>query len=141
MFSLKRLNKTVAAFFAILLLALTACGDTSIPEGMNEEDLFNAGKDVALLLVDGDYDRVLELLREDQRELVSADDIAAAVDSQINKAGEYKYISDHVITGQKIDGDPYAIVTLYCEFSKSDVLVRITFDTEMQLVGFSLDRK
>lgn len=123
------------------LVSLTGCKGEALPEGMEEDVLFTAGKDVMLLLVGGDYEAVHEMLREDQREIVGVDDIREVVSSQLNGAGIYKQIEDHMATGQVVNGERYGISVLYCEFSEEDVLIRISFDRDWNLVGFSLDQR
>lgn len=129
------------ALSVLLLLFLTACGGETLPEGVDEETLFHAGKDVMLLLVDEEYDAVHAMLREDQRVLFSAEDIAGVVSSALDGAGIYKQIEDHIAVGQVVEGERYAVAVLYCEFSDEDVLVRVSFDADMELVGFSLDQQ
>lgn len=121
-----------------MLLALTACSGEVLPDGMDEDALFNAGKDVMLLLVEGEYEAVHEMLREDQRAQFTVEDIETVVSSQLDGAGYYKQIEDHMATGQTIEGQRYGISVLYCEFSEEDVLIRISFDEQMRLVGFAL---
>ena len=123
-----------------MLLMLTACGGNELPEGMDDDALFAAGRDVMLLLVNGEYEAVHELLREDQRSLFTADDIREVVEKELDGAGVYKQIEKHMVTGQKIDGQLYGIAVLYCDFSEEDVLIRVSFDAQLQLVGFSLKK-
>ena len=122
-------------------LMLAACSGDSLPEGMDEDDLFHAGKDVMLLLVKGEYEAVHGMLRADQQALFTAEDIAEAVASQLSDAGEYKQIEDHMTTGQTVGGERYGIAVLYCDFSEEDVLFRLSFDAQLNLVGFSLDQQ
>ena len=126
---------------AILLFSLVGCRGEALPEGMDEDALFTAGKDVMLLLVDGEYETVHELLREDQREQVSVDDIREVVTSQLDGAGIYKQIEDHMATGYLANGERFGISVLYCEFSEEDVLIRVSFDSEWNLVGFSIKQR
>ena len=136
--------KKILLFLLALVMCLmtfAACSGEPLPDGMEEEALFSAGKDVLLLMVGGEYERVHELLRDDQRDLVDVEDIRKAVSSQLDGAGVYKQIEDHMATGQNINGERYGISVLYCEFSEEDVLVRLCFDGEYRLVGFSLDQR
>ena len=125
----------------MVLLLLAGCKGEALPEGMSEDELFIAGKDVMLLLVAGEYDTVHGLLREDQRKLVSVDAIEEAVSLQLDGAGVYKQIEDHMATGQNVKGERYAVSVLYCQFSEEYVLARIFFDKDWELVGFSLDQQ
>ena len=124
----------------MVALMISACQGKPLPEGMDESKLLEAGKDVMLLLVGGEYEKVHELLREDQRKQVTVDDIRQVVSSQLDGAGVYKQIDDRMTTGQIIDGVSYGVAVLYCDFSEEDVLVRISFDEAWNLVGFSLDQ-
>ncbi len=138
---MKILTRLSAILLAAVLMVLTACSDTSLSEGMNEDKLFTAAKDVVFLVARGDYDTLHLLLREDQRALYSPEDIANVVRSQLDDAGEFKQITDHSVYGQTISGERYAVVLLYCEFSSEKVFVKVTFDQQSNLVGFSLDRQ
>ena len=100
-----------------------------------------AGKDVVLLLVGSEYETVHEMLREDLRDQISVEDIRTTVSRQLDGAGVYKQIEDHMATGQVIDGVNYGISVLYCEFSEEDVLIRVSFDKDWNLVGFALDQR
>ena len=119
-------------------MTLTACGGNELPDGMDDDALLSAGREVMLLLVKGEYEAVHEMLREDQRALFTSEDIREAVERELDGAGIYKQIEDHMMTGQTINGERYGIAVLYCEFSEEDVLVRVSFDAQLQLVGFSL---
>ena len=120
---------------------VTACSDNQLPDGMNEDELFHAGKDVMLLLVNGEYEAVHAMLREDQRAVITVDAIRDAVLDQLEDAGEYKQINDHMATGQVIAGERYGVSVLYCDFAEEDVLFRISFDAQMRLVGFALKQQ
>ena len=135
---MKILKKTTIFMLSLLLLALTACGGSELPSGMDADELMAAGQKVALLLVEGEYEAVYELLREDQRALTTVEQIEQAVRSQLDGAGVYKQIEKRMTSGTTIEGERYGAVMLYCEFSEEDVLVRLFFDPQLQLVGFSL---
>lgn len=130
----------LAVSLILLLCSLSGCKGTPLPEGMNEDALFTAGKDVVLLLVGSEFETVHEMLREDLREQISVDDIRTAVSVQLADAGVYKQIEDHMATGGVDNGVRYGISVLYCEFSEEDVLIRVSFDEDWNLVGFSLDQ-
>ena len=137
---MKKILTTVISMILLLLLA-TGCSGSPLPEGMDEKSLFMAGKDVALLLVDGEFETVHGMIREDQRQQISVDDIRTAVTTQLAGAGEYRQIEDHMATGQVVAGVRYGVSVLYCEFSEEDVLIRVSFDEDGNLVGFSLNQR
>ena len=124
----------------MLALTLTGCRSKPLPEGMDADALVTSGREVLLLLVEGEYEAVHEMLREDQRALFTAEDIRDVVTKQLDGAGEYKQIEDHMTTGSTINNERYGIAVFYCDFSEEDVLIRVSFDPQMQLVGFALEQ-
>ena len=107
---------------------------------MEREKLLSEGQWVLLRMLDGDYEAIHQKMREDQRTQVTVDDIRAKVLEQFEDAGVYKQIEDRMTTGQTIQGEQYGVAVLYCEFSEEDVLVRLFFDAQMELVGFTLQQ-
>ena len=59
----RRAASLAALVMALLLLA--GCQGSPLPGGMEEEALLEAGRDVVLLLVGGDYEAVHAALRPD----------------------------------------------------------------------------
>ncbi len=136
---MKRIRSILCALLAALVV--TGCSGESLPDGMTEEALIDAGRQVLLLAVDGNYEAVQEQLREDVRETVTAEDIRSVVLTNVDGAGVYKQIESYMTTGQDADGERLGIAVLYCEYSEDDVLFRIAFDEDMCLVGLSVKKQ
>ncbi len=138
---LKRFKKIVVSLLLVLVLTFTACNRTTpLPDGMNADALIASGREVLLLLVEGEYEAVHERLRADQRAQFTVEDIRTVVTAELDGAGAYKQIEDHMTTGSTINNEQYGVAVFYCEFSDEDVLVRISFDQQLQLVGFALEQ-
>ena len=58
---------------ATVLAMITGCKGKPLPEGMDEDALFVAGKDVVLLLVGSEFETVHEMLREDVKKKFGED--------------------------------------------------------------------
>lgn len=136
---MRRIKSVLCALLAALVV--TGCGGTSLPQGMTEEALIDAGREILLLAVDGDYEAVRERLREDVRETVTAEEIRSVVLTNVDGAGVYKQIESYMTTGQEANGERLGIAVLYCEYAKDDVLFRIAFDEDMCLVGLSVAKQ
>ena len=132
----KVLRSAVGALLCLALLA--GCQGKALPEGMDRDALLEAGKDVMLLVVQGEYETVLELFRPDIRETISVEDIQSLALRQLDGAGVYKQIQESMTTGQSGEGEEYGIAVLYCEFSEKDVLFRLAFDVDMTLMGIDI---
>ena len=129
-----------AAGLLLSLALLAGCQGKALPEGMREDDLLEAGKDVMLLVVQGEYDTVLSEFRADVRETLTADNIQALALNQLDGAGVYKQIEKSMTTGQSSDGEDYGVAVLYCQFSEKDVVFRLAFDPDMALIGMDIQQ-
>ena len=124
----------------LFLVLLTGCQGKALPEGMSEDALLEAGKDVMLLVVQGDYQSVLETFRSDVQETLTVEDIQTLALRQLDGAGVYKQIEKSMTTGQSSDGEHYGVAVLYCEFSEKDILFRLAFDADMALIGMDIQQ-
>ena len=136
------MKKIVCSAVGLLLslVLLTGCQGKALPEGMSEDALLEAGKDVMLLVVQGDYQSVLETFRSDVQETLTVEDIQTLALRQLDGAGVYKQIEKSMTTGQSSDGEHYGVAVLYCEFSEKDILFRLAFDTDMALIGMDIQQ-
>ena len=134
------MKKIVCSAVGLLLslVLLTGCQGKALPEGMSEDALLEAGKDVMLLVVQGDYQSVLETFRSDVQETLTVEDIQTLALRQLDGAGVYKQIEKSMTTGQSSDGEHYGVAVLYCEFSEKDILFRLAFDADMALIGMDI---
>lgn len=129
------------AALVIALLLLAGCQGNPLPDGMDEAALLEAGRDVVLLLVSGDYESVRAALRPDVAETVAVEDIQRLVLQQTDGAGVYKQIDSSMVTGQSSDGEDYGVGVYYCQYAKKKVLFRIAFDADMQLIGMEVKKQ
>ena len=136
------MKKIVCSAVGLLLslVLLTGCQGKALPEGMSEDALLEAGKDVMLLVVQGDYHSVLETFRSDVQETLTVEDIQTLALRQLDGAGVYKQIEKSMTTGQSSDGEHYGVAVLYCEFSEKDILFRLAFDADMALIGMDIQQ-
>ena len=57
---------------------------------------------------------------------------------QTDGAGVYKEIDSAMATGQSSDGEAYGVAVIYCKYSKKNVLFRLAFDTDYELIGLEV---
>ena len=138
------MRKQMALFAALALSViqlLSACEGNPLPSGMDESTLLEAGKDVMLLMVGGDYDAVYGMLRDDVAASTTPEAIGELVLRQTENAGTYKQIDSSMATGQSSNGEEFGVAVLYCDFSKKGVLFRLAFDTNMDLIGMDIKQQ
>ena len=136
------MKKTVHALLCLLLLlTLAACKGNPLPGGMDETALLDRGQEILLLLTGGEYEAVYDALRDDVAADTSAGEIQALALRQLHGAGVYKQIESRMTTGQSSGGEEYGIAVMYCQFSEDDVLVRLAFDTNLDLIGLEIKKQ
>mgnify|MGYP002474292111 FL=1 len=129
------MRKKLAALAVGLALLLTACRGAPLPEGMEEDRLLSAGREVLAALVSGDYETVCGMLRPDVAAEVSEEELRSLMLRQLDGAGVYKQIESSMVTGQSSDGEDYGVGVYYCQYARKKILFRVAFDTGMQLIG------
>ena len=134
-------NRKILLIITAFLLLLTSCKGNPLPNGMEEETLLQAGQEVVLLVVDGNYEEVYAAFRPDVAETMTAGDIEALVQRQLEGAGEYREITDRMATGQSSQGESYGVAVFYCSYTGDKVLFRVAFDPQMSLIGLEVKRQ
>ena len=136
----KRLWLLLVVLSALFLLAGCKVSGNPLPEGMEEETVLERGREVVALLNSGDYQEVYDLLREDARETSSPEAIQAYMEERLDKAGAYKSEDEAMATGQKIKdtGEAYGTAVLYCKHEKKNVIYRVAYSVDMELMGIEV---
>ena len=138
---MKRRICLLLALTLLLSLALSGCG-SKLPDGMDEDEVVDAGLKVMAKLVDGSYDAVYDMLREDARGQTSAAAIEKMMDDATGGLDAYKKVTDSMATGvTKKDMEPHGIAVLRAKYGSKVVIFRIAFDTDMELIGLDVRRK
>ena len=127
-----------AAVLALLLLLLCGCQGKPLPAGMDEETLLRHGREAVILLTNEDYAAVRDLMREDVASSVTPEEIQSLVIQQTGNAGTYREIDSTMATGQSSDGESYGVAVFYCKYEKKNVLFRLAFDSNYELIGIEV---
>lgn len=131
-----------AALVLLLVLALAGCSGKPLPEGMDEETLLDAGREIVTLLNEGDYQGVYDRMRADGQEASTVDDVREAMENLLDEVGPYVKENDTLATGQTLDsGEEYGTAVFYCKHEKKNVVYRVAFSTEMELMGFTVGKQ
>ena len=145
---MKRKIAGLLALTAVLSLLLTGCGRRGVegnplPEGMDEETVLDAGRQVVELLNDGDYQEIYDQMSSDGQKATSVVSIQDYMDGLFEKVGAYEEENQAMATGQKIKdtGEEYATAVFLCKHTKKDVMYRIAFSADMELMGLEVTKK
>ena len=130
------------ALVLVLVTLLAGCSGTPLPEGMEEETVLDAGREIVALLNAGDYQAVYDRMRADGQEASTVDDIREAVENLLDEVGPYVKENDTMATGQTLDsGEEYGTAVFYCRHEKKKAVYRVAFSTQMELMGFTIGQQ
>lgn len=130
----------LAALAALLLLGGCKVSGNPLPEGMDEDAVLEQGREIVALLNSGDYQTVYDSLRADARETSSPEAIQTYMEQRLGKAGAYRSEDEAMATGQtlKDTGESYATAVLYCKHEKKNLMYRVAYSTDMELMGIQI---
>ena len=131
----------LAVLSMLILLAGCKVSGRPLPEGMEEDTVLEQGREVVALLNQEDWQGVYDLLRADAQEGASLTDFEVAMMKNLEKAGVYVKESEAMTTGQKLKatGEEYGTAVFYCKHEKKNVLYRIAYSVEMELMGVEVE--
>lgn len=133
--------KKLIPMLALSLLCLTGCTEGyELPEGMDQDTVVAAGSEIVTQLNDGDFEDVWAQFRSDVQETTTAEQIQQLFDQVVTPEGEFEKITDTLATSDTDDNSDefYAIAVIIAAHAEDDILYRMSFDTDMTLIGLSL---
>jgi len=136
----KRLCLLALPLALLLLLAGCKVSGNPLPEGMEEETVLEQGREVVAMLNGGEWQEVYSLLRADAQETSGPESIQSYMEERLDKAGAYKSEDEAMATGQKIKdtGEAYGTAVLYCKHEKKNVIYRVAYSVDMELMGIEV---
>lgn len=136
----KRLCLLALPLALLLLLAGCKVSGNPLPEGMEEETVLEQGREVVAMLNGGEWQEVYSLLRADAQETSSPESIQSYMEERLDKAGAYKLETEAMATGQKIKdtGEEYGTAVFYCKHEKKNLMYRVAYSTDMELMGIQV---
>ena len=136
----KKFALLLAAVSALLLLSGCRVSGNPLPEGMEEETVLEQGREVVAMLNGGEWQEVYSLLRADAQETSGPESIQSYMEERLDKAGAYKLETEAMATGQKIKdtGEEYGTAVFYCKHEKKNLMYRVAYSTDMELMGIQV---
>ena len=136
----KRLILLAAVLTVLCLLSGCKVSGNPLPEGMEEETGLEQGREVVAQLNGGEWQAVYDALREDAKETSSPEAIQAYMEEFLDKAKAYEKETDAMATGQKLKdtGEEYATAVFYCKHEKKNLMYRVAYSTDMELMGIQV---
>lgn len=127
----------VRSLLLSLLIFLGACSSNTIPDGFDEEQLTNQAKQIIEHLQNAQYEEVLNLMREDVREMLPNETLQEVTETKFSAVGTFEKYTQVAITDTKDpkSSDVYAVVIIVVEYTEGKGTYTLTFDKDLSCVG------
>ena len=139
------MNKMIkTALSVVMVLALSmgmiACAGGKLPEGFDKDEVGSAAEEIVGLATTGDYDSIINALRDDLKSSITADQLKEGWASLFEKAGAFDSITKTVFssTKDKTTGEEYAVVQVLAKHANANLIYTLSFDKDLALVGLYL---
>lgn len=139
---MKKIAALLCAF--ALVFSLCACSSTStisVPDGLDKNTLILSGQAVVTKLSKGEYDAVQAMFREDVASALSETAVEDMALAYLSDAGKFKKFSSTEAFGKTdtASGERYGVVMVVAKYEEEKLTFHVGFDTEMQLIGLSIE--
>ena len=124
---------------AAIMLMLPAAGCASrLSANFDEREVQEKAEEIAELSRTGKIGEAYGMLSEMMKAQITEDQIRAGIEGTIEPLGDFEKISGTNISGQKDKdtGTEYALAIVMAQFSGGRAQFTISFDTEMNCIGF-----
>ena len=117
-------------------LLLTGCA-SRLPESFSEEELERQAQADIERLSAQDFDGMEQRMREDLREILSADALRQALGEGLQSLGGFQSIRDIGFSGTEDaqTGEEYGVVIAVADFEQGTATFTLSYNTDLELVG------
>lgn len=131
----RRIKSGLALMLTVLLL--TGCGDVRMPlaETFQQEQLEQQTIQIVEWLNAEEYEQVYETFREDMKQALPTEELKAVCAETYGGGGVFAQINSTEVSGQKIEGEDYAVVMVKAQYEKQIVIFQVGYDADMKVVG------
>ena len=140
------MNKGIAALLAsaALFSLLTGCSARPLPDGVDQDAAGEAGKAIVALLVERNYQGVVDSFDPTMRESIglTAEMVESSI-AHVLDAGAYLNTYQVMVVGGQSKGyeGDFITVGIYCEHEDVDIIYEMSFDTDLELIGLDAKQK
>ena len=139
------MNKMIkTALSVVMVLALSvgmiACAGGKLPDGFDKDEVGSAAEEIVGLATTGDYDSIINALRDDLKSSITADQLKDGWASIYEKAGAFESITKTTLTGAKdsTTDEEYAVAQVLVKHANANLVYTLSFDKDMMLIGLYL---
>lgn len=130
-------NIKLGILAVLMMVLLAGCGNRTMPlaEVFQQEQLERQTIQIVDWLNTGEYEQVYGTFREDMKQVLPVEELQSVCAETYGDAGAFAQIGSKVTSGQKIEGEDYAVVMVKAQYEKKIVTFQVGYDADMQVVG------
>jgi len=132
--------KLIRILFILLIFSITlsACNPVKLADIYDENIVIERAKEVVEMINSQDYDKVNAEIRDDLQDQLTSNKLKDAIGAKLVEAGAFVEYPSITTLGQKskTSGEDYATVVLVGKYEKSTIVITITMDSNLDIVGF-----
>lgn len=141
-----RSNKIRKVFTTMIIgAAVTAiiglCGCTyGFPESFDKDEVIKATEDVIAVASAYDYEGIVELIRDDLKDNVTAEEFEESWDEALRALGDFKSFGTPVLSGETDmnTGEDFALCAYRCYYEDGKATFTVYFDSNMEMTAIYL---
>lgn len=123
----------------IIMGMLAGCGkSTELADVFDEKEVISKAENAVTVANEGGFEAYYELWDDSLKSKILEKDYNEQVLAVVEKKGEFEGIGKTVVVGQTDEktGKNYAIAVLVGEYSEGKIQYTISFDEDMNMIGF-----
>ncbi len=134
---MKKLSVSVSVLMAIVMLALSGCASNKLADIYSEEEVVAKAKEVVDVINTSDYEAINDVLREDLKTQLTAEQIEEAWAGQLTEAGKFEEYTTVATAGQKSQSteEDFAVAVLVCKYENAKLTYTVVLDKDLEVVG------
>lgn len=131
---------SMVAVIVLVVFVLGACGSQKLSEDFDEQTVKEAAETSIALLSANDLEGFCALpMSDEMQEAMTEETLSAVCEQYLAGAGELAGYKSTVAVGSKDEaGNDCAVVVVAAEYEERNVTYTISFNKEMELIGFFL---
>ena len=118
-------------------LSLIGCSGTKLSGDFDEEKVKAAAHEAIDHLTAGEYEECVALMGEEMQAALSAEVLAANMETITGQKGAFQEYKSSSVVGQKDkDGAECAVAVIVAAFEKGTATFTMSYNKEMEMIGF-----
>jgi len=136
---IKVIRKSIVALMAVVLMSVCGC-TYGFPEDYDKDEVIKAAEEVIAVVNTYDYEGLVELLRDDLQDNITAEEFKESWDEALRGLGEFESFGTPVLSGETDmnTGEDFALCAYRCYYKDGKATFTLYFDSNLELTAIYL---